>query len=182
ELCEEKLDFCAPELNPCQHDSKCILTPQGYKCECTPGYVGEHCELDFDDCEENKCQNGGHCIDAVNGYTCICPEGYSGLFCEFTPPMVLPRTSPCDNHDCLNGAQCVAVGTDLRCQCLHGYEGEHLNDGSFHSVDLVAADQTLSLSIDGGPPKSISSISKQSTLNIDSPLYLGGRDSRYVYV
>lgn len=31
ELCEEKLDFCAPELNPCQHDSKCILTPQGYK-------------------------------------------------------------------------------------------------------------------------------------------------------
>ena len=31
ELCEEKLDFCAPELNPCQHDSKCILTLQGYK-------------------------------------------------------------------------------------------------------------------------------------------------------
>lgn len=31
ELCEEKVDFCAPDLNPCQHDSKCILTPQGYK-------------------------------------------------------------------------------------------------------------------------------------------------------
>lgn len=222
ELCEEKLDFCAPELNPCQHDSKCILTPQGYKwvtcntptpphtrnfhhpsfpsfsffcatltsihtsklqplylklkalnfrkhgnwqnvvgpkyflvltmpnreqqqkhtvqslfgftfvtllddcvgihlcdviwgpsrwfvtgakiglhlhlvlfclqaakiktlkkcvlvcfrCECTPGYVGEHCESDYNDCEENKCQNGGQCIDAINGYTCVCPEGY----------------------------------------------------------------------------------------------------------
>uniref|UniRef100_A0A3Q2ZBX8 Slit homolog 2 (Drosophila) n=1 Tax=Kryptolebias marmoratus TaxID=37003 RepID=A0A3Q2ZBX8_KRYMA len=256
ELCEEKLDFCAPELNPCQHDSKCILTPQGYKCECTPGYVDEHCELDFDDCEENKCQNGGHCIDAVNGYTCICPEGYSGLFCEFSPPMVLPRTSPCDNHECLNGAQCVVVGTDPQCQCPHGYEGERcetlvsvnfvnresylqlpssllapqtnislqiatdedsgvllykgdndhiamelyrgrlrvsydtgsyppsaiysvetVNDGSFHSVELVASDQTLTLSIDGGAPKSINSISKQSTLNIDSPLYLGGKDS-----
>uniref|UniRef100_A0A7N9AWK5 Slit homolog 2 (Drosophila) n=1 Tax=Mastacembelus armatus TaxID=205130 RepID=A0A7N9AWK5_9TELE len=253
ELCEEKLDFCAPELNPCQHDSKCILTAQGYKCECTPGYVGEHCELDYNDCEENKCQNGGQCIDAVNGYTCICPEGYSGLFCEFSPPMVLPRTSPCDNHECLNGAQCVVMGTDPRCQCLHGYEGERcetlvsvnfvnresylqlpsnllspqtnislqiatdedsgvllykgdndhiamelyrgrlrvsydtgsyppsaiysvetVNDGSFHAVELVASDQTLSLSIDGGPPKSINSISKQSTLNIDSPLYLGG--------
>uniref|UniRef100_A0A7N9B1V9 Slit homolog 2 (Drosophila) n=1 Tax=Mastacembelus armatus TaxID=205130 RepID=A0A7N9B1V9_9TELE len=252
ELCEEKLDFCAPELNPCQHDSKCILTAQGYKCECTPGYVGEHCELDYNDCEENKCQNGGQCIDAVNGYTCICPEGYSGLFCEFSPPMVLPRTSPCDNHECLNGAQCVVMGTDPRCQCLHGYEGERcetlvsvnfvnresylqlpsnllspqtnislqvcthedsgvllykgdndhiamelyrgrlrvsydtgsyppsaiysvetVNDGSFHAVELVASDQTLSLSIDGGPPKSINSISKQSTLNIDSPLYLG---------
>lgn len=31
ELCEEKLDFCAQDLNPCQHDSKCILTPKGYK-------------------------------------------------------------------------------------------------------------------------------------------------------
>uniref|UniRef100_A0A8C3AZA6 Slit homolog 2 (Drosophila) n=1 Tax=Cyclopterus lumpus TaxID=8103 RepID=A0A8C3AZA6_CYCLU len=257
ELCEEKLDFCAPELNPCQHDSKCILTPQGYKCECTPGYVGEHCDLDFDDCEENKCQNGGRCIDALNGYTCVCPEGYSGLFCDFSPPMVLPRTSQCDNHECLNGAQCVVMGADPRCQCLHGYEGERcetlvsvnfvdresylqlpssllspetnislqiatdedsgvllykgdndhiamelyrgrlrvsyetgsyppsaiysvetVNDGSFHAVELVASDQTLSLSIDGGPPKSINSISKQSTLNIDSPLYLGGMPER----
>uniref|UniRef100_A0A8D3DP39 Slit homolog 2 (Drosophila) n=1 Tax=Scophthalmus maximus TaxID=52904 RepID=A0A8D3DP39_SCOMX len=255
ELCEEKLDFCAPELNPCQHESKCILTPQGYKCECTPGFVGEHCELDYDDCEENKCQNGGQCIDAINGYTCICPEGNSGLFCEFSPPMVLPRTSPCDNHECLNDAQCVVVETDPSCQCLHGYEGERcetlvsvnfvnrqsylqlpssllspqtnislqiatdedsgvllykgdndhiamelyrgrlrvsydtgsyppsaiysvetVNDGSFHAVELVASDQTLSLSIDGGTPKSINSISKQSTLNIDSPLYLGGED------
>uniref|UniRef100_A0A8C7KSR1 Slit homolog 2 (Drosophila) n=1 Tax=Oncorhynchus kisutch TaxID=8019 RepID=A0A8C7KSR1_ONCKI len=248
ELCEEKLDFCAPELNPCQHDSKCILTLQGYKCECTPGYVGDQCELDYDDCEENKCQNGAQCIDAVNGYTCVCPEGYSGLFCEFSPPMVLPRTSPCDDHECMNGAQC----------CLHGYEGEwcetlasvnfvnrrsylqlpsslitpetnitlqiatdedsgvllykgdkdHItielyrgrlrvsyhtgtnpasaiysvetvNDGVFHVVELVASDQTVSLSIDGGPVKSINSLSKQSTLSIDSPLYLGGMPDRW---
>ncbi|XP_061535182.1 slit homolog 2 protein isoform X4 [Phycodurus eques] len=257
ELCEEKLDFCAPELNPCQHDSKCILTPQGYKCECTPGYVGEHCELDYNDCDENKCQNGAQCIDAVNGYTCVCPEGYSGLFCDSSPPMVLPRTSPCDTHDCLNGAQCVVMGTDPRCQCLRGYEGqrcetlasvrfvdrrsylqlpsdpisprtnislqmatdedsgvllykgdndhiavelyrgrlrvsydtgsyppsaiysvETVNDGGFHAVELLAAEQTLSLSIDGGAPKSINSVSKQSTLNMDSPLYLGGMPER----
>lgn len=53
---------------------------------------------------------------------------------------------------------------------------ETVNDGSFHAVELLASDQTLSLSIDGGPPKSINSISKQSTLSIDSPLYLGGKD------
>lgn len=52
---------------------------------------------------------------------------------------------------------------------------ETVNDGSFHAVELVASDQTLSLSIDGGTPKSINSLSKQSTLNIDSPLYLGGK-------
>uniref|UniRef100_A0A8C1R5P0 Slit homolog 1 protein n=1 Tax=Cyprinus carpio TaxID=7962 RepID=A0A8C1R5P0_CYPCA len=234
ELCEDKLDFCASELNLCQHDSKCILTTKGFMCECTPGYTGEHCEVDFDDCEDNKCKNGAQCTDAVNGYTCVCPEGYSGLFCEFSPPMVLPRTSPCDHYDCANGAQCVVKDTDPVCQCLHGYEGVHceklvsvnfinresflqipsnliteqanislqiatdedngvllykgdnehiavelyrgrlrvsydsgfyppsaiysvetINDGSFHVVELVAKDQSLSLSIDGGSPKSI---------------------------
>ncbi|XP_041958708.1 slit homolog 2 protein isoform X2 [Alosa sapidissima] len=253
ELCEEKLDFCAPELNSCQHESKCILTPQGFKCECTPGYVGEQCEVDFDDCQDNKCKNGAQCIDAVNGYTCVCPEGYSGLFCEFSPPMVLPRTSPCDNHDCANGAQCVVMGTDPVCQCLQGYEGprcerlvsvnfvdresflqipsniiteqanislqiatdedngvllykgdgehiavelfrgrlrvsydtgsyppsaiysvETINDGSFHVVELVAQEQTLSLSIDGGSPKTISTLNRQTTQPNPSPLYLGG--------
>lgn len=52
---------------------------------------------------------------------------------------------------------------------------ETVNDGSFHAVELVASDQTLSLTIDGGAPKSINSLSKQSTLNLDSPIYLGGK-------
>uniref|UniRef100_A0A663DKF3 Slit homolog 2 protein n=1 Tax=Aquila chrysaetos chrysaetos TaxID=223781 RepID=A0A663DKF3_AQUCH len=253
ELCEEKLDFCAQNLNPCQHDSKCILTPKGYKCDCTPGYVGEHCDIDFDDCQDNKCKNGAQCTDAVNGYTCICPEGYSGLFCEFSPPMVLPRTSPCDNYECQNGAQCIIKESEPICQCLSGYQGEKceklisinfvnkesylqipsakirpqtnitlqiatdedsgillykgdkdhiavelyrgrvrvsydtgsypasaiysvetINDGNFHIVELLAMDQILSLSIDGGSPKIITNLSKQSTLNFDSPLYVGG--------
>uniref|UniRef100_A0A803STD4 Slit homolog 2 protein n=1 Tax=Anolis carolinensis TaxID=28377 RepID=A0A803STD4_ANOCA len=253
ELCEEKLDFCAQDLNPCQHDSKCILTPKGYKCNCTPGYVGEHCDIDYDDCQDNKCKNGAQCTDAVNGYTCICPEGYSGLFCEFSPPMVLPRTSPCDNYECQNGAQCIVKANDPICQCLSGYQGdkceklvsinfvnkesylqipsakihpqtnitlqiatdedsgillykgdrdhiavelyrgrvrvsydtgsypasaiysvETINDGNFHIVELLAMDQILSLSIDGGSPKIITNLSKQSTLNFDSPLYVGG--------
>ncbi|XP_026881111.2 slit homolog 2 protein isoform X3 [Electrophorus electricus] len=256
ELCEDKQDFCAPELNKCQHDSKCILTAPGFKCECTPGYTGEHCDLDIDDCVDNKCRNGAQCTDAISGYTCACPPGYSGLFCEFSPPMVLPRTSPCDNYECANGAQCVVKDTDPVCQCVHGYEGlrcerlvsvnfisrdsflqipsglftehtnislqiatdedngmllykadsehiavelyrgrlrvsyntgslppsaiysaETINDGSFHVVELVAKDQLLSLSIDGGIPKSIPTGNKPTpdpSPAQTQPLYLGG--------
>ncbi|XP_039191823.1 slit homolog 2 protein isoform X5 [Crotalus tigris] len=253
ELCEEKLDFCAQDLNPCQHQSKCILTPKGYQCSCTPGYVGEHCDVDYDDCLDNKCKNGAQCTDAINGYTCTCPEGYSGLFCEFSPPMVLPRTSPCDHYECQNGAQCIMKASEPSCHCLSGYQGdrceklvsinfvnketylqipstkllshtnitlqistdedsgillykggndhiamelyrgrvrvsydagsypvsaiysvETINDGKFHMVELLVMDQILSLSIDGGNPKTITNLSKQSTLNFDSPLYVGG--------
>ncbi|XP_077136106.1 slit homolog 2 protein isoform X5 [Ranitomeya variabilis] len=253
ELCEEKLDFCSQEVNPCQHDSKCIVTPRGYKCDCTPGYVGEHCDIDYDDCQDNKCRNGARCTDAVNGYTCVCPDGYNGLFCEFPPPMVLPRTSPCDNFDCQNGGQCIMKGSDPSCQCASGYQGakcekltsinfvgkdsflqipstrirsqtnislqvatdedsgillykgdkdhvavelyrgrvrvsydtgsypasaiysvDTINDGNFHIVELVGQDQTLSLIVDGGNPKAITNLSKQSSLGFDSPLYVGG--------
>lgn len=78
------------------------------------------------------------CIQSVCEYVCC-----SGLFCEFSPPMVLPRTSPCDNHECLNGAQCVVMGTDPRCQCLHGYEGERCE--TLVSVNFVNRESYLQL-------------------------------------
>ena len=89
---------------------------------------------------------------------CVC-YGFSGLFCEFSPPMVLPRTSPCDNHECLNGAQCVVTGPDPRCQCLHGYEGEHcqtlvsvnfMNRGSYIQLpsNLLSPETNISLQVD----------------------------------
>lgn len=52
---------------------------------------------------------------------------------------------------------------------------ETINDGNFHIVELLALDQSLSLSVDGGNPKIITNLSKQSTLNFDSPLYVGGK-------
>ncbi|XP_016430569.1 slit homolog 2 protein-like [Sinocyclocheilus rhinocerous] len=51
---------------------------------------------------------------------------------------------------------------------------ETINDGSFHVVELVAKDQSLSLSIDGGSPKSINTASSPDPGPSPAPLYLGG--------
>nr|XP_021331538.1 slit homolog 2 protein isoform X15 [Danio rerio] len=249
---------CNPCLsNPCKNDGTCSNHPVDfYRCTCPYGFKGQDCEEPIHACISNPCQNGGTCHlkdGEENTHWCVCPEGYSGLFCEFSPPMVLPRTSPCDHYDCANGAQCVVKDTDPVCQCLPGYEGVHcerlvsvnfinresflqipsnliteqanislqiatdedngvllykgdnehiavelyrgrlrvsydsgsyppsaiysvetINDGSFHVVELVAKDQSLSLSIDGGSPKSINTANSPSPVPSPAPLYLGG--------
>lgn len=52
---------------------------------------------------------------------------------------------------------------------------ETVNDGQFHSVELVMLNQTLNLVVDKGAPKSLGKLQKQPTVGINSPLYLGGK-------
>ncbi|XP_067858120.1 slit homolog 1a isoform X2 [Heptranchias perlo] len=252
ELCEELVDFCASDLNPCQQDSKCVITTEGPKCECSPGYVGDNCSIAVDDCQDHKCQGNGVCMDGIEGYTCLCSEGYSGRFCEL-PSQAFPSPVQCQLQECLNGGKCVSLGARALCQCLPGFGGarcdklvsvnfvdrdsylqftelknwpranislqvstaedngillyngdndhiavelyqghvrvsydpgsypssaiyslETINDGQFHTVEIVTLDQMVNLSIDGGIPKSMESSVKQSTLNRETPLYIGG--------
>uniref|UniRef100_A0A670ZEN6 Slit guidance ligand 2 n=1 Tax=Pseudonaja textilis TaxID=8673 RepID=A0A670ZEN6_PSETE len=281
ENCEVNIDDC--EDNDCENNATCIDGINNYTCLCPPEYTGELCDEKPDFCAQdlNPCQHNSksQCTDAVN--ECVknplslvvflwTPEVplnsflltqpklclrllSSGLFCEFSPPMVLPRTSPCDHYECQNGAQCILRANEPNCQCLPGYQGEKceklvsinfvnketylqipstdvhshtnitlqistdedsgillykgdndhiamelhrgrvrvsydtgsypvsaiysvetINDGKFHMVELLVMDQILSLSIDGGNPKTITNLSKQSTLNFDSPFYVGG--------
>lgn len=52
---------------------------------------------------------------------------------------------------------------------------ETVNDGQFHSVELVMLNQTLNLVVDKGAPKSLGKLQKQPAVGINSPLYLGGK-------
>ena len=52
---------------------------------------------------------------------------------------------------------------------------ETVNDGQFHSVELVMLNQTLNLVVDKGAPKSLGKLQKQPAVSINSPLYLGGK-------
>ncbi|KAF6111519.1 slit guidance ligand 1 [Phyllostomus discolor] len=250
--CEQLVDFCSPELNPCQHKAQCVGTPDGPRCECPPGYAGDNCSENLDDCGAHRCQNGAQCVDEVNGYSCLCAEGYSGKLCEVPPQPPAPR-GPCEGMECQNGASCVDQGSQAVCQCLPGFGGpecekllsvnfvdrdtylqftdlqnwpranitlqvstaedngillyngdndhiavelyqghvrvsydpgsypssaiysaETINDGQFHTVELVTFDQMVNLSIDGGSPMTMDNFGKHYTLNSEAPLYVGG--------
>ncbi|KAF5911264.1 hypothetical protein HPG69_019632 [Diceros bicornis minor] len=53
---------------------------------------------------------------------------------------------------------------------------ETINDGQFHTVELVTLDQMVNLSIDGGSPMTMDNFGKHYTLNSEAPLYVGGED------
>ncbi|MEQ2193291.1 hypothetical protein XENOCAPTIV_026666 [Xenoophorus captivus] len=52
---------------------------------------------------------------------------------------------------------------------------ETINDGQFHTVELVTFDQMVNLSIDGGLPTTMDSFGAVRPLNGEAPLYVGGR-------
>ncbi|XP_025917125.1 slit homolog 3 protein [Apteryx rowi] len=54
------------------------------------------------------------------------------------------------------------------------YSVETVNDGQFHSVELVMLNQTLNLVVDKGAPKSLGKLQKQSSVSLNTPLYIGG--------
>lgn len=55
---------------------------------------------------------------------------------------------------------------------------ETVNDGQFHSVELVMLNQTVNLVVDKGAPRSLGKLQKQPAVGISSPLYLGGNQSQ----
>ncbi|XP_071484486.1 uncharacterized protein [Diadema antillarum] len=112
------IDEC--ELNqPCGPGSTCVDLTHGYRCDCAPGYAGEHCEVDIDECSNNDaCLNGGRCEDLVAGYRCECPTGYAGANCQI-------NVDDCIDAYCRFGATCIDGLNSYTCQCQDGFAGEH---------------------------------------------------------
>lgn len=54
----------------------------GYHCQCTPGFVGNHCEIQRNKCASNPCQNGGRCHVVLDSFVCECMPDYAGMLCE----------------------------------------------------------------------------------------------------
>ncbi|KAM6976668.1 slit homolog 3 protein [Aplochiton taeniatus] len=54
------------------------------------------------------------------------------------------------------------------------YSVETVNDGLFHSVELLIQNHSLSLVVDGGAPKSLGKLARQPSVDHDTQLYVGG--------
>ncbi|XP_078267957.1 slit homolog 3 protein-like isoform X1 [Rhinoraja longicauda] len=54
------------------------------------------------------------------------------------------------------------------------YSVETINDGQYHTVELMMMNQSLSLVVDKGTPRSLGKLQRQPTLSQNAPLYIGG--------
>ncbi|KAJ8978624.1 hypothetical protein NQ317_011256 [Molorchus minor] len=118
--CEIDIDECSSQ--PCYNGATCIDLPQGYKCQCTPGYFGINCQEEKSDCSNNTCPARGMCKDepGYRNYTCLCRSGYTGINCDVT-------IDPCSANEnpCSNGATCVSLQQGrFMCECLPGWSGQ----------------------------------------------------------
>ncbi|XP_066993764.2 fibrillin-2 [Anabrus simplex] len=114
----QMINECALRPDICGN-GKCIDTPEGYRCECSPGYhkgQTEVCE-DIDECVELRFCQGGHCTNTPGSYSCTCQPGFD----------VSPDGKMCIDQDecrntgmCANG-QCINMDGSFRCQCNSGY-------------------------------------------------------------
>lgn len=120
--------------NPCQNDATCEINESGsYKCNCQPGFHGEHCESSVDACYGNPCENDGSCKVIDEGrFECICAAGFNGIRCE-------ENINECLNNECQNNSTCVDLVNTYSCSCLSGFSGQFCEK----KINLCSTDATI---------------------------------------
>uniref|UniRef100_A0A4W4HLJ4 Slit homolog 1a (Drosophila) n=1 Tax=Electrophorus electricus TaxID=8005 RepID=A0A4W4HLJ4_ELEEL len=172
QLCEVLPSPRSPcDLAECQNEAPCVERAGRALCQCLPGFGGPRCEklvsVNFVDRDSYLLLS-----DMKNW-----PQANITLQVSTAEDNGILLYNGDNDHIAVELYQGhVKVSYDPGSQPGHAiYSTETINDGQFHTVELVTFDQMVNLSIDGGIPTTMDSFGKLRPLNGEAPLYVGGR-------
>ncbi|XP_030235556.1 slit homolog 1a [Gadus morhua] len=158
------------ELADCQNGAPCVERGGRALCQCLPGFGGPRCEklvsVNFIDRDSYLLLS-----DLKNW-----PQANITLQVSTAEENGILLYNGDNDHIAVELFQGhVKVSYDPGSQPGHAiYSTETINDGRFHTVELVTFEQMVNLSIDGGLPTSMDSFRAARPLTGEAPLYVGG--------
>uniref|UniRef100_A0A8K9X7Y4 Slit homolog 1a (Drosophila) n=1 Tax=Oncorhynchus mykiss TaxID=8022 RepID=A0A8K9X7Y4_ONCMY len=158
------------DLADCQNSAPCVERAGRALCQCLPGFGGPRCEklvsVNFVDRDSYLLLS-----DLKNW-----PQANITLQVSTAEENGILLYNGDNDHIAVEMYQGhVKVSYDPGSQPGHAiYSTETINDGQFHTVELVTFDQMVNLSIDGGLPTTMDSLGGVRPLNGEAPLYVGG--------
>ncbi|XP_027697489.1 slit homolog 3 protein [Vombatus ursinus] len=154
----------------CQNGAQCIVVQQEPTCRCLAGFAGQRCEklitVNFVGKDSYVELASAKIRPQANISLQVATDKDNGilLYKGDNDPLALE----------LYQGHVRLVYDSLSSPPTTVYSVETVNDGQFHSVELVMLNQTLNLVVDKGAPKSLGKLQKQPTVGTNTPLYIGG--------
>nr|XP_033479767.1 slit homolog 1 protein-like [Epinephelus lanceolatus]XP_033479768.1 slit homolog 1 protein-like [Epinephelus lanceolatus] len=171
EFCEVALpppSLC--QLTQCQNGATCVEKTGTAICQCLPGFEGQSCEklvsVNFVDRDSYvQLQDVKNWPQAnITLQVSTAEENGILLYNGDNEPIAVELHQ---GH--------VRVTYDPGNQPATAiYSTETVNDGQFHTVELVTFNRMVNLSVDGGEPTTLDSQGRSQPVTGDAPLYVGG--------
>uniref|UniRef100_A0A8C7KQJ8 Slit homolog 1b (Drosophila) n=1 Tax=Oncorhynchus kisutch TaxID=8019 RepID=A0A8C7KQJ8_ONCKI len=159
------------ERTRCQNSAPCVDRGGTALCQCLPGFEGVRCEklvsVNFVNRDSYLQLSDVKNWPQANITLQVSTAEDNGilLYNGDNKPMAVELH---EGH--------VRVSYDPGSQPGHTiYSAETVNDGRFHTVELVTFDRMVNLSVDGGAPTTLDSLGGVPPLSGEAPLYVGGK-------
>uniref|UniRef100_A0A803STV9 Slit guidance ligand 3 n=1 Tax=Anolis carolinensis TaxID=28377 RepID=A0A803STV9_ANOCA len=174
-FCENPLPMVLLQTSPCdyyecQNGAQCIVVQQEPVCRCLAGFAGQKCEklitVNFVGKDSYVELPPAKIRSQANISLQVATDKDNGilLYKGDNDPLALE----------LYQGHVRLIYDTLNSPPTTIYSVETVNDGQFHSVELVVLNQTFNLVVDKGVPKSLGKLQKQPAVGEDTPLYIGG--------
>uniref|UniRef100_A0A8C7N7L2 Slit homolog 1b (Drosophila) n=1 Tax=Oncorhynchus kisutch TaxID=8019 RepID=A0A8C7N7L2_ONCKI len=165
------------ERTRCQNSAPCVDRGGTALCQCLPGFEGVRCEklvsVNFVNRDSYLQLSDVKNWPQANITLQVSTAEDNGilLYNGDNKPMAVELH---EGH--------VRVSYDPGSQPGHTiYSAETVNDGRFHTVELVTFDRMVNLSVDGGAPTTLDSLGGVPPLSGEAPLYVGGMPEKMSY-